>query len=61
MRWALCMPASCSPEELNDALKHELSKISESHDIQFRSYISPELCHTMDDTDSFSTGDIVYL
>jgi hypothetical protein len=61
MHWALCTPASCSPEELNDVLKHELSKIGESQGIHFTSRISQDLCHTLDHGNPFSTGDIIYL
>lgn len=61
LHWALCTPASCSPEELHDVLKHELSKIGESQGIHFTSRISQDLCHTQDHDSSFSTGDIIYL
>jgi hypothetical protein len=55
------MPASCSPEELHDVLKKELSRIGESQGIQFNSRISQELCHTLDNTQPLSVGDIVFL
>ncbi|XP_021933486.1 nose resistant to fluoxetine protein 6-like, partial [Zootermopsis nevadensis] len=61
MHWALCTPASCSPEELNEVLKQEITKVGESHGIQFTSHISHELCHTLDHTQTLSAGDIGYL
>jgi hypothetical protein len=55
------MPASCPPEEINDVLQHELTKMGESQGITFTSRISQDMCHKLQTEDSFSAGDIAYL
>ena len=61
IHWALCTPASCSPEEVHDVLQHELNKMGEYQGIKFTSRISEDLCHKLHSEDSFSAGDIAYL
>ncbi|PSN34669.1 hypothetical protein C0J52_19812 [Blattella germanica] len=61
LHWALCVPASCKPEEIHNALSHELTKIGENHGVYFNARVTSDLCHTLVPPQPFSTGDIIYL
>ncbi|XP_063238307.1 uncharacterized protein LOC134539888 [Bacillus rossius redtenbacheri] len=60
LRLGLCMPSSCTPQQLQATLAHELQLLGQRVGLIFKSQVSPQLCATHQDPMPWSTGEIFF-
>ncbi|XP_063238145.1 nose resistant to fluoxetine protein 6-like isoform X2 [Bacillus rossius redtenbacheri] len=60
LRLGLCMPSSCTPQQLQMTLSHELQLLGQREGLIFKSQVSPQLCATHQEPMPWSTGEIVF-
>ncbi|PSN54851.1 hypothetical protein C0J52_12407 [Blattella germanica] len=55
INWAVCVPASCSPEDVQQSLVDALQDYNETIGVSFDVHVDPEMCYTKSDAEkSFS-------
>ena len=57
---ALCVPASCYPEDIVSALKEPLEKFSSKYNVQVQATIQKDLCQAAHEAREFSIYAKIY-
>lgn len=57
---ALCVPASCSPKDIETAVSQYLQKYKHPAGVHYTAAIAPNHCHTSQQ-EIFSSGDYIFM
>ncbi|KAJ8894316.1 hypothetical protein PR048_006936 [Dryococelus australis] len=60
LHWALCLPASCRPAELQRVLDHELEGLAKKLGLSVSAKVSPELCSIAADPLPYTPAEIAF-
>ena len=49
LQWGLCLPSSCTPEEISRLLKQQVSTMFKATDFKLEVKVKPEMCQVKND------------